>query len=426
MLGTDVFTYQVSDGLLFSNIASVTITVRPVNYAPVGVNDVYSTLRAETLTIPAPGVLGNDTDPNVTDTLTAVLVQTTAHGTLVLNANGSFVYTPVTTFVGADTFTYRAFDGMLFSAITTVTINVLDIAPTTVQLDRMSDTGISDTDHITKDNSPTYRGTAPALFEVRLFGRPQGSSTTPTLLGTTTADISGNWAITSSTLPDGVYDITAASYYANGISTGVVNGGPITIDTVGPTVVAATLNLRTGQVSVTYTDDRSGMEQGSISNPLNYNFGVLHIKAAAPILIRSVRALPTLSPTSPQTVLIDVSGGMKLLSHTYVFGILTGGVVDVAGNGLSGNFDGSFPSGQGSKVASDFKAQFNPTSQVFANALPTLLPVFITPPGSPTGVIHTVIPTKHKHIRGSAHKVTTHATVPTGPVVKTSVRRVTK
>ena len=58
----------------------------------------------------ASGVLANDSDPDG-DTLSAVLVTGPAHGTLILNAAGSFTYTPAANFNGADTFTYKANDG---------------------------------------------------------------------------------------------------------------------------------------------------------------------------------------------------------------------------------------------------------------------------------------------------------------------------
>jgi VCBS repeat-containing protein len=55
-----------------------------------------------------------------------------AHGTLALNANGSFTYTPAANFNGTDTFTYRASDGTLTSNLATVTLTVSGVndAPT--------------------------------------------------------------------------------------------------------------------------------------------------------------------------------------------------------------------------------------------------------------------------------------------------------
>jgi hypothetical protein len=58
------------------------------------------------------------------DPLTSVLVSGPAHGTLALNPDGSFTYTPNPNFYGTDTFTYRVFDGELYSNVATVTITV--------------------------------------------------------------------------------------------------------------------------------------------------------------------------------------------------------------------------------------------------------------------------------------------------------------
>lgn len=95
----------------------------PVNQAPVGTPDSYSLMESDSLTVPAPGVLANDTDPEL-DPLTAVLVDDVAHGALALQADGSFTYVPAAGFSGADSFSYRAFDGLDSSAVTIVTFDV--------------------------------------------------------------------------------------------------------------------------------------------------------------------------------------------------------------------------------------------------------------------------------------------------------------
>ena len=61
---------------------------------PVAVNDAYAVTPNTALTVPAPGVLGNDTDPDPGITLTAAITAGPAHGALTLNANGGFTYTP--------------------------------------------------------------------------------------------------------------------------------------------------------------------------------------------------------------------------------------------------------------------------------------------------------------------------------------------
>jgi VCBS repeat-containing protein len=68
-------------------------------------------------------VLQNDTDPEH-DALTAALVSGPSHGSLTLNPDGSFVYTPAQNFVGNDVFTYSATDTFGNSDTATVTIQV--------------------------------------------------------------------------------------------------------------------------------------------------------------------------------------------------------------------------------------------------------------------------------------------------------------
>ncbi len=123
--GTAGFDYTISDGTL-TDTGHVTVTVISVNDAPVAVDDAYEMDEDTVLTINAPGVLNNDTDADG-DTLTAVLVAGPTNGTLTLNADGSFTYTPAPNFFGTDTFTYVANDGTSDSNIATVTLTVADM-----------------------------------------------------------------------------------------------------------------------------------------------------------------------------------------------------------------------------------------------------------------------------------------------------------
>jgi hypothetical protein len=93
------------------------------NNTPVAGNDSYSVAQDTTLNIPAPGVLGNDSDADG-DELTAVQTSDAGNGTAVLNDDGSFTYTPNSGFTGIDTFTYVANDGTADSDTATVTITV--------------------------------------------------------------------------------------------------------------------------------------------------------------------------------------------------------------------------------------------------------------------------------------------------------------
>jgi large repetitive protein len=124
--GSDSFTYKANDGSLDSNTATVTLTVNAVNDAPSAADDSNSIDEDTPLTVAAPGVLDNDSDPDG-DTLMAVLVSGPAHGTLAPNADGSFDYTPAANFNGSDSFTYRASDGSLESNIAKVSITVTPV-----------------------------------------------------------------------------------------------------------------------------------------------------------------------------------------------------------------------------------------------------------------------------------------------------------
>lgn len=121
--GLDGFSYTVSDGELTSEVASVTITVTPVNDGPVSVADAYEVAEDNTLSVSTGGVLSNDTDID-SSSLTVVIGANPAHGTVALAADGTFTYTPNADFAGEDSFTYIASDGELSGSETTVTITV--------------------------------------------------------------------------------------------------------------------------------------------------------------------------------------------------------------------------------------------------------------------------------------------------------------
>ncbi|MCG8648772.1 MAG: Ig-like domain-containing protein, partial [Pirellulales bacterium] len=126
--GNDTFTYVASDGLLQSNVATVTLQVVGTNDPPVSADDHYTVLEDNVLTVNPAGVLANDTDPDF-NSLTAeyVIGSGPANGILQLNANGSFTYTPNANYFGSDQFEYRATDGEFYSSIGTVTIDVLPV-----------------------------------------------------------------------------------------------------------------------------------------------------------------------------------------------------------------------------------------------------------------------------------------------------------
>lgn len=137
--GQVTFTFQIQDDgspVGVSAIATATITVRPVNDAPIAVDDgtaispAYTVAEDAQLNATAPGVLANDTDiDSPASALTAVLVSGPSNASLfTLNANGSFIYKGAQDYNGPDSFTYRVFDGSANSVGTaTVYLNVTPV-----------------------------------------------------------------------------------------------------------------------------------------------------------------------------------------------------------------------------------------------------------------------------------------------------------
>jgi uncharacterized repeat protein (TIGR01451 family) len=102
-------TWSGSDANSDNDEVTITVDVVAPDVPPVATPDNYAVDEDSTLTIVAPGVLANDTDPNG-DPLEAVLISGPANGTLALNSDGAFSYTPNSNFNGSDNFTYKARD----------------------------------------------------------------------------------------------------------------------------------------------------------------------------------------------------------------------------------------------------------------------------------------------------------------------------
>jgi hypothetical protein len=118
--GTDTFQYRAGDPLSSGNTATVSIIV---NGKPTVASDAYTTPYDTTLTVAAPGVLGNDADPEGLPLVATLATGPTKAASFTLEADGSFTYTPMAGTSGTDTFTYRAGDGVS-TTLATVTITI--------------------------------------------------------------------------------------------------------------------------------------------------------------------------------------------------------------------------------------------------------------------------------------------------------------
>ena len=121
--GGDSFTYRfVDDQTRISNVATVRLTIRPVNDAPTARADFAASVRAGELFTFDP--LAGATDVEGA-TLAPVVVVAPAHGVIERNSDGSYSYAPRRSYVGTDVFSYRVGDGELFSPTVTVSFDVL-------------------------------------------------------------------------------------------------------------------------------------------------------------------------------------------------------------------------------------------------------------------------------------------------------------
>ena len=129
--GTDTFEYEVCDPSGECDIATVNITVDPVNDAPVAVDDGFTTVEDTPLfgTV-APNDFDVDGDP-----LVFVLTTPPSSGTLILDPDGSFSFVPATDFTGTVTFDYDVCDDSGVCDTATVTINVTPVNDPPVAVD---------------------------------------------------------------------------------------------------------------------------------------------------------------------------------------------------------------------------------------------------------------------------------------------------
>ena len=240
--GTGGFDYTISDGTLTST-ARVTVTVTPVNDAPVAVADTVTTAEDTVATIAAATLLANDSDPDGTPTITAVSNATS--GTVSL-AGTTITFTPAANFSGAAGFDYTISDGTLTAtAHVTVTVTPVNDAPVAVAdtVTTAEDTvaTIAAATLLANDSDPD--GTTPTISAVSNATGGTVSLAGTTITFTPTANFSGTAGF-DYTITDGT--LTATAHVT--VSVTAANDAPVaTDDTVTTaedtvaTIAAATL-----------------------------------------------------------------------------------------------------------------------------------------------------------------------------------------
>ncbi|GIK36271.1 MAG: hypothetical protein BroJett011_01040 [Chloroflexota bacterium] len=165
-------TVTLTDARYHASVQTANLNLR--NNPPVAVNDTYTIDEDTVLTEPVPGVLGNDTDTD-SAVLTAVLVTGPGNGTLMLNPDGSFIYTPAPDFNGSDSFTYKANDGASDSNVATVTITVNPVndAP---MLTPIGDKSINEDSLLTFTATASDSDLPPNTLTFSLVNAPSGAT----------------------------------------------------------------------------------------------------------------------------------------------------------------------------------------------------------------------------------------------------------
>jgi len=294
------------------------INILPANLPPLATNDAYKMLENAPLAIQTvlQGVLANDVDPN-SNPITASLVAGPVHGTLTLNAAGTFIYTPTADFIGTDTFTYQAVDSLgAASNVATVTITVQDRPVVTMAL--VQDTGVSATDRIT--SNPAVAGTGVA--NVAVFASIDGGVTVQ--IGT--SDAVGAWSFTP-TLNNGVHTIavTETNLDGNTANTSLT----FTLDKAGPAtpVLRGFADIATNAALISYTLSGTAEAGSTVA---------LFDGGAAPLGTVTAAATGTWSLTgtsaTPDNILSNLTVTATDAAGNVSSGLLAGLIVGTAGN----------------------------------------------------------------------------------------------
>lgn len=390
--GTDTFTYTVEDVLSkASNIATVTVTVNPVNDAPVANNDAVTTNEDTLVSI---NVAANDSDVDAgdsPDTRTLAIDTAPTHGTAAIN-NGVIDYTPAADYEGTDTFTYTIEDGNgVTSNVATVTVTVVGVNDVPVAAADSASVDEDDSVEINvltndSDIDGTVEATTVAIVNDGAHGAAVVNATTGAITYTPDADYNGTDTFTyqvddnlggtsnAATVTVTVNGINDAPVAADDTVIALQEDTPHNINVLGndsdvdgtvnvasveilsaPSHGATSVNATTGMV--TYTPGENYFGSDSFSYRVMDDLGELSNEATVTLTIDSVNDLPTAADDAAVTdedtaVLVslldndsDIDGTVDTTTVT-VISAASNGSVDNHGDGTvtytpSADFNGS-------------------------------------------------------------------------------------
>ena len=242
-VGTDHICVRICDSgtPTLCDTTDLTFNIGSTNKQPIAMSDINSTLKN---TVVSGNVLTNDSDPNYnTLTVSTTPVQSPSNGTVVLNANGTYTYTPNTNFIGTDVFKYQVCDNGSPS--------MCDTAIVSIEVREVLTAGTNQAPIASDDNTATPSGVTIVInVKANDFDPQGGTINNPTLIGTATGG-------TPSVNPDGTITfVPITGYVGDAIFKYFVcdNGTPSLCDTATVTVTVYP-NAAQGNVTPVAIDD---------------------------------------------------------------------------------------------------------------------------------------------------------------------------
>lgn len=269
-----------------TKIAPQTYTFASVFPDPVAGNDTYSTPLNTTLTVAAPGVLANDSNPRGT-ALKAQLATSPSHGSLTLNESGAFSYIPATSFTGADSFTYTATDGTYTSSPATVTITVASqLALGSLTLTTSSLVGGN-----TTQGTVTLTGPAPASGATVSLSDDSAAVGVPASVLVPSGSTSASFTITTTTVSASTTATISATYG------GVTRTAPLTVTASGLGSISGTVSPAPSGSGTTLTLSQSGTTVATVTAKSDGTYSFSSV-AAGSYLVTPAKAGFSFTPAS--------------------------------------------------------------------------------------------------------------------------------
>jgi Bacterial Ig-like domain len=317
--GVHTVSFYATDAL-FKQSATVTYTVRIDTAAPAAPSSPRLAATSDTGISSTDGIT-KVTTPVVTGTAEAgstvtVYDAAAAIGSGTAASSGTYSIATSALVVGSHSLTAKATDlagnTSVASSVSTVVVDTTGpAAPAAPTLASASDSGRSNTDKITNVKTPAFTGTAEASSTVTLYDATSA-------VGTGTAS-GGSWSITSSSLGDGVHNLTAQATDAAGNTSTSSAATSVTIDTLAP-------NAPSKPVMTTATDTGVSTTDG-ITKTTTPTFAGTTEKKAIVILRDNGVTIATSAAVSSGNYSLAAGAALSNASHP-----ITATATDVAGN----------------------------------------------------------------------------------------------